>query len=151
VLGGIVADRLSARDLRWGVWLVGIGTVALCPAYLLVLVAPTGSLAIAAYFIPAIFGVFYQGPTAALSQAVSPLSMRATSGALLLLIRNIIGLGFGPLAIGVLSDLLEPTFGADSLRYALLLAPIAAVIGAVFYFRAAKTLQADIQRAERLR
>ncbi len=151
VLGGIVADRLSARDLRWGVWLVGIGAVVLCPAYLLVLGAPTGSLAIAAYFVPAIFGVFYQGPTAALSQAVSPVSMRATSGALLLLIGNILGLGLGPLAIGVLSDLLEPTFGTDSLRYALLLAPLAALIGAVFYFRAARTLQADIQRAERLR
>lgn len=150
VLGGIIADRLSARDLRWGAWLVGIGALLLCPAYLLVVGAPTGSLAIAAYFVPALFGVFYQGPTAALSQAVSPLSMRATSGALLLLIGNIIGLGLGPLAIGVLSDLLEPTYGADSLRYALLLAPLAAVVGAVFYFRAARTLAADIKHAESL-
>ena len=148
VLGGIVADRLSRRDIRWGMWLVGIGALVLCPAYVLVIAAPTGSLAIAAYFIPALFGIFFQGPTAALSQAVSPVSMRATSGALLLLIGNLIGLGLGPLAIGVLSDMLEPQFGQESLRYALLVAPAAAVIGAIFYFRAARTLRDDIARAE---
>jgi MFS family permease len=148
VLGGIVADRLSRRDMRWGMWLVGIVALILCPAYLLVIVAPTGSLAITAYFVPAVFGIFFQGPTAALSQAVSPVSMRATSGALLLLVGNLIGLGLGPLAIGVLSDALEPRFGVESLRYALLLAPIAAVIGAALYFRAATTLRADIARAE---
>ena len=148
VLGGIVADRLSRRDIRWGMWLVGIGALVLCPAYLLVIAAPTGSLAIAAYFVPALFGIFFQGPTAALSQAVSPVSMRATSGALLLLIGNLIGLGLGPLAIGVLSDMLEPQFGQESLRYALLIAPAAAVIGAIFYFRAARTLRDDIARAE---
>ncbi len=148
VLGGIVADRLSRRDLRWGLWLVGIGGLVLCPAYLLVIAAPSGSLAIAAYFIPALFGIFFQGPTAALTQAVSPISMRATSGALMLLIGNLIGLGLGPLAIGVLSDLLDPDLGQESLRYALLLAPAAIVIGAFFYFRAARTLQVDIARAE---
>jgi MFS family permease len=148
VLGGIVADRLSRRDLRWGVWVVGIGGLILCPAYLLVIAAPTGPFAIAAYFVPALFGIFFQGPTAALTQAVSPVSMRATSGALMLLIGNLIGLGLGPLAIGVLSDFLEPSFGQESLRYALLLAPAAIVVGALFYFRAARTLQADMARAE---
>lgn len=148
VLGGIVADRLSRRDMRWGLWLVGAGALLLCPAYLLVIAAPTGSLAIAAYFVPALFGIFFQGPTAALTQAVSPLSMRATSGALMLLIGNLVGLGLGPLAIGLLSDFLEPNFGQQSLRYALLLAPAAIVVGALFYFRAAATLRADIARAE---
>lgn len=148
VLGGIIADRLTRRDIRWGLWLVAAGALALCPAYVLVVVAPTGSQAILAYFIPAVLGIFYQGPTAALTQAVSPVSMRATSGALLLLIGNLIGLGLGPLAIGVLSDMIEPRFGDESLRYALLLAPVAAVAGAFLYFRAARTLQKDIARAE---
>lgn len=148
VIGGIVADRLSRRDIRWGLWLVAIGAAILCPAYVLVIAAPTGELAIAAYFLPAVMGIFFQGPTAALSQAVSPVSMRAMSGAVLLLIGNLIGLGLGPLAIGVLSDMLEPKFGQESLRYALLLAPAAALIGAVLYLRGTRTLGADIARAE---
>ncbi len=148
LLGGIVADRLSARDLRWGAWLMSLGGLVLCPAYVLVLGVPTGTLSIAAYFIPAVFGVFFHGPTSALSQAVSPVSMRATSSALMLLIGNLIGLGLGPLVVGVLSDLLEPTFGADSLRWALGTTPVATVLGAAFYYRAARTLRADIRRAE---
>jgi hypothetical protein len=66
----------------------------------------------------------------------------------MLLIGNLIGLGLGPLAIGVLSDFLEPRFGQESLRYALVLAPAAIVVGALFYFRAARTLQVDMARAE---
>jgi MFS family permease len=150
VLGGLVADRLSKRDLRWGGWVIGLGAVLLAPAYLFVIYAPSGTLAVAAFFIPATLGVFYQGPTVAMTQAASPVSMRATAGALMLLIGNLIGLGLGPLGIGILSDWLEPRFGVDSLRYALLLAPVGAIAGALLYFSATRTLAADIERAERL-
>lgn len=150
VVGGVIAERLSRHDLRWGLWLVAIGALVVCPAYLFMVAAPTGKLAIAAYFVPALMGAFFQGPTAALTQAVSPVSVRATSGALLLLIGNLIGLGLGPLVIGVLSDLLEPQLGQDSLRYALLVAPVAAIVGATLYFRATRTLSEDIVRAEKL-
>ena len=150
VLGGLLADRLSKRDLRWGGWVIGLGALLLAPAYLFVIYAPTGMMAVGAYFLPAALGVFYQGPTVAMTQAAAPVSMRATAGALMLLIGNLIGLGLGPLGIGVLSDWLEPRFGADSLRYALLLAPVGAVAGAAWYFSATRTLSEDIERAERL-
>jgi MFS family permease len=149
VLGGLLADRLSKRDLRWGGWLVGLGALVLAPGYLLVIYAPTGMMAVGAYFLPALLGVFYQGPTAAMTQAAAPVSMRATAGALMLLIGNLIGLGLGPLGIGLLSDWLEPRFGADSLRFALLLAPAGAIAGAAWYFSAMRTLSEDIDRAER--
>lgn len=149
VLGGLLADRLSKRDLRWGGWLVGLGALVLVPGYLLVIHAPTGMMAVGAYFLPAVFGVFYQGPTVAMTQAAAPVSMRATAGALMLLIGNLIGLGLGPLGIGLLSDWLEPRFGADSLRFALLLAPAGALAGAAWYFSATRTLSEDIDRAER--
>lgn len=67
----------------------------------------------------------------------------------MLLIGNLIGLGLGPLGIGLLSDWLEPRFGADSLRFALLLAPAGALAGAAWYFSATRTLSEDIDRAER--
>ena len=150
VLGGLLADRLSKRDLRWGGWVIGLGALLLAPAYLFVIYAPTGMMAGGAYFLPAALGVFYQGPTVAMTQAAAPVSMRATAGALMLLIGNLIGLGLGPLGIGVLSDWLEPRFGAESLRYALLLAPGGAIAGAAWYFSATRTLGEDIERAERL-
>ena len=151
VLGGLLADRLSRKDLRWGGWVIGLGALVLAPAYLFVIYAPTGTAAVGAYFIPAALGVFFQGPTMAMTQAAAPVSMRATAGALMLLIGNLIGLGLGPLGIGVLSDWLEPRFGEESLRYALLLAPIGAIAGAAWYFSATRTLGEDIERAERQR
>ena len=150
VLGGLLADRLSKRDLRWGGWVIGLGALLLAPAYVFVIYAPTGMMAVGAYFLPAAMGVFYQGPTVAMTQAAAPVSMRATAGALMLLIGNLIGLGLGPLGIGVLSDWLEPRFGAESLRYALLLAPVGAIAGAAWYFSATRSLGEDIERAERL-
>jgi hypothetical protein len=48
--------------------------------------------------------------------------VRATAAALLLLfVLNIIGLALGPTTVGILSDLLTPQMGAESLRWALLL------------------------------
>ena len=75
--------------------------------------------------------------------------MRATSSALLLLVGNLVGLGLGPFVVGVLSDVLEPSFGTESLRKALAVVPLAAVLGGLFYLRAAHSLREDIERAER--
>ena len=44
--------------------------------------------------------------------------MRALASAVLFFVLNFIGLGLGPLTIGVLSDYLEPQYGVDALRYA---------------------------------
>ena len=49
--------------------------------------------------------------------------MRATAAALLLFIINLIGLGLGPLAVGLLSDYLNKGMGlgpADGVRWALI-------------------------------
>lgn len=148
VFGGLVADRLSKKDIRWAGWVVAAGALALCPAYVAVLFARTGQSAVLYYFIPGMLGVFFQGPTVAMTQAATPVSMRATSAALMLFVANIIGLGVGPLAIGILSDWLRPEFGDESLKYALLLAPAFAGVSAFAYFIAARSLKNDISRAE---
>ena len=43
--------------------------------------------------------------------------MRSVAAAILLFIINIIGLGFGPQAVGILSDILSKNYGKESLRY----------------------------------
>lgn len=148
VLGGLVADRLSKRDLRWGLWVLVIGELLLIPGYALVLLAPTGDLAISAFFLPAMLATFFMGPVLALTQALAPPDMRATAGALLMFIISLIGAGLGPVAVGLLSDLLNPSLGQDGLRAALWLAPVAAGLAAIAYAMAARTLIPDIARAE---
>lgn len=60
------------------------------------------------------------GPMFSVIQTVVPENMRAVAVALIYFCANLIGMGFGPLAAGALSDALYPTFHEDSLRYTLL-------------------------------
>jgi hypothetical protein len=63
-----------------------------------------------------------------------------------LFVLNIIGLGLGPQTVGFISDLLQPSLGSDSLRWALLSTVITALAGAYCYWQASRTLQKDMSR-----
>ncbi|MEO5938244.1 MAG: MFS transporter, partial [Sphingomonas sp.] len=54
-----------------------------------------------------------------LIQSEAPMRQRAMWAAIMLLINNMIGLGIGPPLVGAISDYLKPTYGAESLRYAM--------------------------------
>jgi hypothetical protein len=72
--------------------------------------------------------------------------MRAQAIGILLFILNMIALGLGPATVGLVSDLLRPAFGADSLRYALMTTMISAFIATLCYWRATRTLKSDLAR-----
>ena len=58
-----------------------------------------------------------------------------------------IGMGLGPLFVGILSDILEPTRGIESIRYALLWTVVAgAAWSVVHYLIAARHLRADLAK-----
>jgi hypothetical protein len=76
--------------------------------------------------------------------------MRATAAAVLLFVINIVGLAIGPAATGALSDLLAPRFGDDSLRYSLLVISMALLWSAFHFWRAGRTLEADVARAREI-
>jgi hypothetical protein len=73
--------------------------------------------------------------------------MRAVSLALIYLFANLIGMGLGPLATGALSDLLQPKFGAQSLRYALVMLCPGFLWVAWHFWRASRTVVLDIAKA----
>ena len=65
-------------------------------------------------------------------------------------ILNLIGLGLGPLAIGVLSDALAPSYAAESLRYAMLYTlPGIGILCGLLFILAAKYLREDLANAPR--
>lgn len=145
-LGGYFADRLARRDVRWNMWLVaaciGGGTPFVFGVYL----APDATLALAAFLVPAATGALYLGPSLSMVQGLVPLRMRTVASAVLLFIINIIGLGLGPQMVGVVSDLLVPAFGTESLRYALLLVGLVNVWAAAHFWLAGRTLVQDLER-----
>lgn len=119
--GGRLADWCAKR---WGLhaqstMIAVLKTIAL-PFYLGLYLLTDAIWALGAYAIALVLQSCYLGPTFALLQGLAPLKMRAVWAAITLLILNLIGLGFGPTAIGMLSDAFQPAFGEESLRYALL-------------------------------
>jgi MFS family permease len=121
-LGGYLADRLALRDVRWYMWIPGIGFLVAVPTSLGVYYFENIYLILALYAIPAFTTNLYTGPTFGTTQSLAPLAMRASASALLLFIINIIGLVFGPTAVGWLSDVFAGAFSlnsAMSLRWAL--------------------------------
>ena len=57
---------------------------------------------------------------------------------------NLIGMGLGPLLVGVLSDTMAPSYGVDSIRYALLIVGLVHVICSVLNLLSARHLEADL-------
>ncbi|MOA00741.1 hypothetical protein D3C78_1201140 [compost metagenome] len=51
------------------------------------------------------------------------------------ILSTILGVGLGPLATGIFSDLLLPTFGVESLRYAMLLISATVILPIVLLWR----------------
>jgi hypothetical protein len=70
--------------------------------------------------------------------------MRAVAAAVLLFILNIIGLGLGPQAVGIVSDLLRPAYGDESLRYSLLIAGFVNLWAGLHYYLGGKYLAEDL-------
>jgi predicted MFS family arabinose efflux permease len=81
----------------------------------------------------------FLGPTIAVAHSSVPAPMRALTSAILFFALNLVGLGFGPLVVGIISDLLKPTLGIESLRWALsVILPISAASAALFLVAARK-------------
>jgi MFS family permease len=147
--GGVLVERLSRRDLRWRVWIVAIAALSSFVGNSLVLNLPSAALAMAAFVIPATLNTVWQPPTLAMIQTLAPINMRATAGACLVLVGNLIGLGLGPLTIGGLSDLYAHLgAGPDSLRLALLSTVPVSLWAAVHFLLAARTLRSEYAKAD---
>jgi len=64
-----------------------------------------------------------------------------------MLVVNMVGLGAGPVLIGWMSDLLAPTYGLESLRYALLASLVTFAIGFFAFLIATRTVTEDMAEA----
>ena len=127
-------------------WVPAVATALSIPFAFLVYLWPDGRMALIFYLPGMVLGGMWLGPTFATTQGLVPPVMRATAAAILLFVINIIGLGLGPQGTGILSDLLEPQFGQESLRYALL--SVVVVFGLwsmLHFFLAARTLASDMK------
>ena len=145
-IGGTLADRLAVRDRRWYAWLPAYGTLLAFPFYLVGMLVANPYLAIAIMVVPSVLNSLWLGPTFGTIQNLAPARMRALASAMLLFILNIIGLGFGPFLVGVLSDLLAPEFGQESLRYAIVIATAAYFWAGAHFLLGSRLIREELDR-----
>ena len=149
-LGGYWADKLADRtgEKRWYFWVPGIATFVMVPFQFLAYLYGGIGAVLASLMLVTVLGNMYLGPSFAMTQALVSLRMRAVASAILLFVLNLIGMGLGPYLVGVASDLLAPTFGQESIRYALCLAVLANVWAAGHYFLGARHMRKDLADTE---
>jgi len=145
---GRLSDRLSPRDERWYLWLPTLTALLPLPFTIGFLLLDDPFWALACYIPHTLLGSGYVAPKYALTQAVVRVRMRAQATAVMMLCTNLVGLGAGPQAVGILSDYFSPRFGSQSLRYALLIMLIFNVVAAAFYLVAARSVRVDIASRE---
>jgi predicted MFS family arabinose efflux permease len=146
IVGGVLCDRLSLRDRRWLVWIPALCALALAPFYTLFALSGDPELAVLAFVPVNLLNAVFAAPTYTITQGLASLRMRALASAIVLFLLNLIGLGLGPLVVGVLNDVLVPTRGTGAIRISLLILLLASLWGAVHSLLASRTLEADLDR-----
>ncbi len=141
---GRLTDVLSERDIRWRTWVVALGKGGYVPFLAASLWVDDLTLFLILYLFPAFFGGFYLAPTFSLIQGLVSLRMRALASSITLFVLNIIGMGFGPQLVGILSDYFAPEYGQHSLRMALIVLSVLNLWCAYHYFTAGRTLEKDL-------
>jgi predicted MFS family arabinose efflux permease len=145
-LGGFLADRLGVGDKRWYLWVPTIAGCLAVPLGFPYLLLDNTTVVIASMFLVSITLNTYLGPCLAISHSLVPPAMRALTSAILFLVLNMIGLGLGPLTVGVLSDFYAGYLGDDSLRYAMLTVALLSAPAIVLFFLAARHLPGDLAK-----
>lgn len=148
LLGGPLADWVGRRDPRRQMM---IGMAAALGA----------ALTIWALFTIDALGVFYvlvgllsftggifAAPLIMVCTTLPPVWARATTAAITLMAVYLVGYGFGPALLGVLSDALEPALGVASLRAALLSSTVLALPTLFAFFMAARHYREDLAESE---
>jgi MFS family permease len=133
-------DRLAIRGFQYGMWMLALVPFVTIPFFIMGLLADDLTTAILLFIIPGFAANYAIGPTLAMVQTLSPVHMRAVSSAIKMLFLNLIGMGLGPLLVGVLSDLLTPHYGDDALSVALAYFTLVGLWGALHFWLCGRAL-----------
>src|SRR5262249_22184579 len=102
-LSGVLVDWLSKRSKVWYALLPVICLTIAAPFYVAFVWAPTWQMTLIFLAVPTMLNNAYLAPALALVQNSVKPEQRTMSGAVLLMVLNMIGLGLGPYFVGQLS------------------------------------------------
>lgn len=144
--GGYIADKLSVRrkDRRWYLWVPGIATLVMVPFQFSSYLSADLWYTIPSFCVMVVLASMFFGPSFAMTQALAPLRMRSIATSLLLFIQTLIGLGLGPLFVGIISDHLAPALGARAIAWSLVIVGMVNIWAACHYFWGSRSLRRDL-------
>ncbi len=146
LLGGRIADHLARKDARAYAMIPAVGAIAGLPFSLAALNSDSLILALAYLLAPGLLGSMWLGPAYGVVQSLVRPETRATATAVLLFVANLIGLGLGPLFVGILSDVLSAQghSEADAIKWSLTTFALLAAPCAYLFWSARKTMREEI-------
>lgn len=146
LMGGYLATKWFGGNERGQMRLSAVSLVLLVPCFVAFLLLPGKYQALMAFVPLQLVLNTFMGPTYALLQRLVVDEMRATMMAVIMLLTNLIGMGVGPQIVGVVSDLLMPTFQEHSLRFAMLLMSLVSLWSSYHFWRVGSTVKEDLTR-----
>ena len=145
-LGGKMADIFGPRDKKHLLTFPAYGMALAAPILYLGYYVSDWRVAVALLVIPSVLNSAYYGPAYACVQGLVEPRARAVAASIMLFGQNLIGLGLGPFLFGVLSDMLQPVYGQESVRWVLYGAAWLGLIPAFFFWRASLRLTNELDR-----
>ncbi len=143
--GGRLADWMGRRDVRWYMRLPALQTLLAVPFLVGFTLLPSPSQSLACFIPFYMLGAMYVGPMFAMIQGLVELRMRATAAAILLFVANMVGLGLGPLLVGVLNDhVFAQQYGAHAIRHSLLVVGMLGGLGCALFWAASRRLPEEL-------
>ena len=142
--GGFLTDYFGKVDK---LWYLKIPTYAVLLSIFFIIGAlflHNTTLSLACIGVSVFLQSMYLGPVISVAHSLVPANMRALCSAILFLVINLLGLGFGPLVVGMLSDALKTSLGAESLRWAMSCIALVAVVSAVLFTISIRKMEEEI-------
>lgn len=147
-ISGRMLDKLKVKSKAAYGYLPAIALLLAIPGFVGFVWAETWQMSLAFLALPLCLNYFYLTPSVALVQEEVKPRQRVLSGAILLLIMNLIGLGFGPTYLGLASDFFAKTNPENSLQMAFYsLAPFY-VLSSIIFFILARRLKREQKGAQ---
>ena len=147
-LGGKLADSGSTSGLTDYCTVPAIALVVFVPIQIGAFVSPSFVWSLIGFIPSIMLASMWIAPMQATIQSVAPEHMRATASATVLLSMNLVGLGLGPLILGIISDVMAGSFGlatGEALRWALTIVTVIALISSLLFWRARRHIQQDVE------
>ncbi|WP_411816357.1 spinster family MFS transporter [Hyphococcus sp. DH-69] len=148
-LGGYLADRFSKNDIKAYVTIPAVASLVTIPLYISAILVGSAVAAIFLLALQAVVNALWFGPVFATAQTIVPRHVRATATAVLMLVVNLIGLGLGPVGVGLMSDIFAHQFNmgeGEGLRWSLIVSTFPGFLAAYLFWRARRTVVEETEQ-----